>query len=105
MKNLEKLRMEIIEELNEAEKRFVEEINKEVFEDEPSRLEKAHTFEKDVMIIDGMICFNAEGGSFYASYYPETQDEPWIASSLERIAKKRGMYWEWVNPGMIQLAK
>jgi len=39
-----------------------------------------------------------------ADYYGEFRGGfPWIHPELEAIAEKHGLYWEWENPGAIQL--
>ena len=50
----------------------------------------------------GVLNVSAENGDGAADYYGEFRGGyPFIEPKLEAWAKKRGGYWEWVNPGCI----
>ena len=53
---------------------------------------------------DDRVIVDAEDGKCLADYYGEfTGGYPWIHPDLEKFAEKNNLFWEWVNPGCIQL--
>lgn len=59
-----------------------------------------------VIECDDRVLVSAEDGKGLADYYGEFRGGyPYIHPTLEAWAKKRGMYWEWENPGCIMLVE
>lgn len=52
---------------------------------------------------DGLLFVSAEDGSYFANYYPEMSDDPFIDPRLENIADRYDTYWEWEDAGSIVL--
>ena len=52
---------------------------------------------------DGLLFVSAEDGSYFADYYPEMSDDPFIDPRLEKIADRYDTYWEWEDAGSIVL--
>jgi hypothetical protein len=53
---------------------------------------------------DGLLFVSAEDGNYFADYYPEMSDDPFIDPRLEKIADRYDTYWEWEDAGSIVLA-
>ena len=55
-------------------------------------------------IRDGMLYVSAEEGDDAADYYGEYRGgDPWINPKLEELACNNDAFWEWQNPGCIEL--
>jgi hypothetical protein len=52
---------------------------------------------------DGLLFVSAEDGNYFADYYPEMSDDPFIDPRLEKIADRYDTYWEWEDAGSIVL--
>ena len=55
---------------------------------------------------DNRVLVSCEDGKGFADYYGEFRGGyPYIHPALVAWAEKRGMYWDWENPGSIMLVK
>ncbi len=64
------------------------------------------TIHPTVIERDDRVLVSAEDGKGLADYYGEFRGGyPYIHPTLEAWAKKRGMYWDWENPGCILLSE
>ncbi len=53
-----------------------------------------------------MLSAEESNSYLFADYYGDYRGGcPWIHPALEAWAKAQGFYWEWVNPGVVALAK